>query len=78
LWRRLDRIRAVVGAKAITRTDLYANERDPAVVAEGSRLRMGLFGRSTVGRSLLILIALSIVILIGGFAAGIVLFILGP
>ena len=78
LWRRLDRIRAVVGAKAITRTDLYANERDPAVVAEGSRLRMGLFGRSKVGRSLLILVGLSIAVSIAGFAVAVFAFFLGP
>lgn len=67
LWRRLDRIRHVVGAKAITRTDLYANERDPAAIAEGSRLRMGFFsGRSRIGIKLGLILVLSLVLLFVG------------
>jgi hypothetical protein len=68
LWRRLDRIRHVVGAKAITRTDLYANARDPAAIAEGSRLRMGFFsGRSKIGLKLALILALTGFLLIAGF-----------
>jgi len=71
LWRRLERIRHVVGAKAITRTDLYANARDPAAIAEGSRLRMGLFtGRGKVGWKLAIALGLGFVL----FGVGIVAF----
>ena len=75
LWRRLERIRQVVGAKAITRTDLYANERDPAAIAEGSRLRMGFFsGRSKVGRMLAITLVLGLVVMVIGFVGGFVVF----
>ncbi len=60
LWRRLERIRHVVGAKAITQTDLYANARDPAAIAEGSRLRMGFFsGRSKIGVKLAFILVLT-------------------
>ncbi len=75
LWRRLERIRHVVGAKAITRTDLYANARDPAVIAEGSRLRMGLFtGRGRVGWKLAVALGLSMVIFIAGIVAFFIVF----
>lgn len=77
LWRRLDRIRHVVGAKAITRTDLYANERDPAAIAEGSRLRMGFFsGRSRIGMKLGLILVLSVVMLVAGFAVSALVFVL--
>ncbi len=75
LWRRLERIRHIVGAKAITRTDLYANSRDPALIAEGSRLRMGFFsGRSKVGVKLALILVLTGVMLVLGFVGFIVLF----
>jgi hypothetical protein len=75
LWRRLDRIRQVVGAKAITRTDLYANERDPAAVVEGSRLRMGFFGgRSRVGRNLAIALVACLLVMVVGFVMFFVVF----
>jgi hypothetical protein len=75
LWRRLDRIRHVVGAKAITRTDLYANARDPAVIAEGSRLRMGFFsGRSRIGVKLALILILTGVIMVLGFVGFFVVF----
>jgi hypothetical protein len=75
LWRRLDRIRHVVGAKTITRTDLYANSRDPASIAEGSRLRMGFFsGRSRIGIKLGLILVLSIVVLVLGFVVSAVFF----
>jgi hypothetical protein len=67
LWRRLDRIRHVVGAKAITQTDLYANSRDPAVIEEGSRLRMGFFGgRSRIGIKLGLILIVTLVMLVAG------------
>jgi hypothetical protein len=76
LWRRLERIRQVVGAKAITRTDLYADARDPATIAEGSRLRMGFFGgRSRVGNKLGLILILTGVMLVLSFVVGIVVFI---
>jgi hypothetical protein len=75
LWRRLDRIRHVVGAKAITRTDLYANARDPALIAEGSRLRMGFFsGRSRIGVKLALILILTGVIMVLGFVGFFVVF----
>ena len=75
LWRRLDRIRDIVGAKAITQTDLYADSRDPATIAEGSRLRMGFFGgRSRIGIKLGIILVLSLVLLFGAGIVGIVVF----
>ncbi len=65
-WERLLRIRLVVGEKAITRTDLYADERGAAatgaVVAEpGRRLTMGFLGVNPRKRTFLWLI--------GGFLA---------
>lgn len=75
LWRRLERIRHVVGAKAITRTDLYANARDPALIVEGSRLRMGFFnGRSKVGVKLALLLGLTVLMLVLGFAVFVFVF----
>jgi hypothetical protein len=75
LWRRLERIRQVVGAKAITRTDLYADARDPATIAEGSRLRMGFFsGRSRVGLKLGFILILTGVMLVLGLVVGVVVF----
>ncbi len=75
LWRRLDRIRQVVGAKAITRTDLYANERDPAAIAQGSRLRMGFFsGRSKIGLKLALILALTGFMLVLGVVVFVVVF----
>ena len=75
LWRRLERIRHIVGAKAITRTDLYANARDPAVIAEGSRLRMGFFsGRSRIGIKLVLILGLTALMLVLGFVVMIVVF----
>ncbi|MEO5921456.1 MAG: hypothetical protein ABIQ01_09995 [Pseudolysinimonas sp.] len=75
LWRRLDRIRHVVGAKAITRTDLYANARDPAAIAEGSRLRMGFFGgRSKVGLVLILTLGLTALLMLVGFGVFLLVF----
>ena len=71
----VDRIRQVVGAKAITRTDLYANERDPAAIAEGSRLRMGFFsGRSKIGLKLALILAVTGFVLVLGFVAFVLIF----
>jgi hypothetical protein len=76
LWRRLERIRHVVGAKAITQTDLYADARDPAAIAEGSRLRMGFFsGRSRVGNKLAFILILTGVMLVLGFVGGALMFV---
>ncbi|CAN5629737.1 hypothetical protein BH10ACT7_BH10ACT7_16520 [soil metagenome] len=51
VWDRLARIRTVVGGKAITQTDLYADDRSAAgtVTEHGQRLRMGFFGAGSGG-----------------------------
>ena len=50
VWQRLGRIRDVVGAKAISQTDYYADDRQSAnngVGEQGRRLKLGLFGSSS-------------------------------
>lgn len=75
LWERLARIRTIVGGKAITQTDLYADERSaPGTIAEhGQRLRMGFFGRDAggFGRGVfwIIVISVGLPLVIGAVAA---------
>lgn len=70
LWRRLSRIRDVVGAKALRQTMRYSDERPP--VEGGRRLRLGLLGsRSKVG--VIFLVAL-VVATLGGVLGMAVLF----
>jgi hypothetical protein len=63
LWQRINRIREVVGAKALSQTDRYLDAK-PATEG-GRRLRLGFFGsRSKVGIVL-------VIALVGGLAIGI-------
>jgi hypothetical protein len=77
LWQRLDRIRTVVGSKAIRQTGRYVDARPPA---EGTRrLRLGFFGsRSKVG--FIVVAALLSVLVVGalGIVVSVLVFMAGP
>ena len=69
VWQRIGRIRDIVGAKAISQTDYYTDDRraptDTAPVGEqGRRLKLGLFGQSSNPRTTFIVIGLAVVIVV--------------
>ena len=69
VWQRIGRIRDVVGAKAISQTDYYTDDRQAAnattpIADDGRRLRLGFGGRYTLP-----------IIVIGVFAAVIAIFV---
>jgi hypothetical protein len=76
VWQRLGRIRDVVGAKAISQTDYYSDDRQAGragVGEQGRRLRLGLFGGSS--KTVFIVVAVvAVVFFVGIFAVvGVVL-----
>ncbi|MEO8261245.1 MAG: hypothetical protein ABI566_01635 [Pseudolysinimonas sp.] len=73
LWQRLDRIRRVVGAKALRQTGRYV---DAKPLTEGSRrLRMGFFGsRSKVGLIFILALGTSVVLGLVGLVVALVVF----
>jgi len=73
LWQRLDRIRTVVGSKALRQTGRYV-DANPATEG-GRRLRLGFFGsRSKVGLILILALATSVVLGLVGLVVAFVAF----
>lgn len=76
VWERLGRIRDVVGAKAISQTDYYRDDRETTmrVGEQGRRLRLGLFGNSSKTAVVVIgIVAVGVFLAIFGVVAAVLL-----